>query len=189
MHELPKIGRVLRNLVSLGAGITWVISTVAAHLFLGLDWALSTLLGAILIVSGPTVIGPLLRHVRPIGQVGPILRWEGIVIDPIGAMLAVLVFEAILIGELRHATTEFGIGAILTIVDRQRARPVWGVAPDLLLQTLLDSRFPTKPSHIDGADQYLLSLECAPRGSWPVCRDNHGHCLSQSEERFGPAYH
>ena len=116
MHELPKIGRVLRNLVSLGAGITWVISTVAAHLFLGLDWALSTLLGAILIVSGPTVIGPLLRHVRPIGQVGPILRWEGIVIDPIGAMLAVLVFEAILIGELRHATTEFGIGAILTIV-------------------------------------------------------------------------
>lgn len=118
MYELPQIGRVLRNLVSVGALVTWAISAGAAKLCLGLDWALSVLLGAILIVSGPTVIGPLLLYVRPIGQVGPILRWEGIVIDPIGAMLAVLVFEAILSGELRHATTAFGfgVGAILTIV-------------------------------------------------------------------------
>src|SRR5690606_31048808 len=58
-------------------------------------WGVSLLLGAILVVTGPTVIGPLLHYIRPKGQVGPILKWEGIVIDPIGAMLAVLVFEAI----------------------------------------------------------------------------------------------
>ncbi len=66
-----------------------------AHYVLNFDWSTALLLGAILVVTGPTVIGPLLRQIRPTGRVGPIARWEGIVIDPIGAVLAVLVFEAI----------------------------------------------------------------------------------------------
>jgi NhaP-type Na+/H+ or K+/H+ antiporter len=96
--------------------VTWTISTVAAHILVGLDLALAALLGAILVVTGPTVIGPLLRHVRPVGQVGPILRWEGIVIDPVGAVLAVLVFEALLAGELRQATALVILGVAKTIV-------------------------------------------------------------------------
>lgn len=88
-------GSVVWKMVSLGAAISWAVSACAARWILGMDWPLAVLLGAILVVTGPTVIGPLLRHVRPTGKVGPILRWEGIVIDPIGAMLAVIVFEVI----------------------------------------------------------------------------------------------
>ena len=95
LADLPKVGGVVRNLILLGALITWAIGAVTAHLIFGLDWGLATLLGAVLVVTGPTVIGPLLRHIRPGGSLGPILMWEGIVIDPIGAVLAVLVFEAI----------------------------------------------------------------------------------------------
>lgn len=101
---------VIRNLVTLGAGITWVIGAVAAKFLVGMPWPLAILLGAILVVTGPTVIGPLLRHVRPSGGVGPILMWEGIVIDPIGAVLAVLVFEVI-----GHADSpEAGLSVLIT---------------------------------------------------------------------------
>ncbi|MFG0333620.1 MAG: cation:proton antiporter [Maioricimonas sp. JB049] len=92
--ELREIGKVLGYLLTLGAGITWLLTTLAAYFVLGLEFHTSLLLGALLVVTGPTVIGPLLRQIRPIGRVGPIARWEGIVIDPVGAMLAVLVFEA-----------------------------------------------------------------------------------------------
>ncbi len=98
LAELKHGGGVIWRLVSVGAIITWVISAVGGHYILHLDWSLAILLGAILVVTGPTVIGPLLRDVRPTGQVGPVLKWEGIVIDPIGALLAVVVFEAIIGG-------------------------------------------------------------------------------------------
>ncbi len=104
--DLPGIKRVVRNLISVGALITWAISTAAAYFILGLDMQLSLILGAILIVSGPTVILPLLRDIRPVGQVGSILRWEGILIDPIGATLALLVFGMVLQTNVRAATGE-----------------------------------------------------------------------------------
>jgi NhaP-type Na+/H+ or K+/H+ antiporter len=94
---------VVAKLVTVGAGVMWAAATLAAHYVLGFGWPLALLLGAILSVTGPTVIGPLLRHVRPVGAVGPILRWEGIVIDPIGALLAVLVFQAISAAGAGHA--------------------------------------------------------------------------------------
>jgi NhaP-type Na+/H+ or K+/H+ antiporter len=95
LRELKTTGHVIWKLVTIGAAVTWTVATLAAHLILGLVWPLAILLGAILVVTGPTVIGPMLRFVRPIGSVGSILKWEGIVIDPIGAMLTVLFFEAI----------------------------------------------------------------------------------------------
>src|SRR3546814_15888971 len=68
---------------------------MAAHWIVGLHWELALLFGSIMVVTGPTVIGPLLRTVRPVARVASILRWEGIVIDPIGALLAVLSYELI----------------------------------------------------------------------------------------------
>jgi NhaP-type Na+/H+ or K+/H+ antiporter len=142
MRDLPQIGRVLRRLVSLGVVVTWAISTIAAHVLIGLDLSLAVLLGAILVVTGPTVIMPLLRDIRPTGQVGPILRWEGIVIDPVGATLAVLVFEGIVAGELRQAATLITLGIVKTVAIggvfgylgarllMQLLQPFW--APDLL---------------------------------------------------------
>jgi NhaP-type Na+/H+ or K+/H+ antiporter len=72
--------------------ISWGISAVAAHYLGGFSWEVSILVAAILVVTGPTVIGPLLQSVKPQRSVNSILKWEGIVIDPVGAILAVLVF-------------------------------------------------------------------------------------------------
>lgn len=103
--ELKNVGGAIGNLVSIGALLTWVLTSLSAYVFFGFGWELAVLLGAILIVTGPTVIVPLLRQVRPSGQVGPILKWEGIVIDPIGAMIAVLVYEVILTSGFSEATS------------------------------------------------------------------------------------
>ena len=114
--ELKDVGRVVITLILLGAIITWIISSAAAYFILNLDIRISILLGAILVVTGPTVIGPLLSHIRPLKRVGRILKWEGILIDPIGAILAVLVFEAIIAGEISAAGTVVFIGILKTIV-------------------------------------------------------------------------
>jgi len=74
------------------------------------------LLAAILVVTGPTVIGPLLTHIRPQGKAGPVLRWEGIVIDPIGALLAVLIFEAIHVGAFQDAAGATIAALVKTVV-------------------------------------------------------------------------
>ena len=112
--ELTQAGTVIRNLVTVGAAATWIVATFAARFILALPWPLALLLGAILSVTGPTVIGPLLRFVRPRGQTAAILKWEGIVIDPIGAMLAVLVFEAIPKGQLDAAGATLVLGTLKT---------------------------------------------------------------------------
>lgn len=116
LSELPTIGDVIFRLITVGALLTWFVGAVAAHFILDLDWAISILLGSILIVTGPTVIGPLLRQVRPKGEVGAVLKWEGILIDPVGAVLAVLVFEAILEGELSQAPGAIVLGVLQTLL-------------------------------------------------------------------------
>ncbi|MEL7238815.1 MAG: cation:proton antiporter, partial [Planctomycetota bacterium] len=93
--EIRQVKRGVTALVTVGAAVTWVIATAGAGFILNLSWPIAALLGAILVVTGPTVIGPLLRFIRPTGSVGKVLKWEGIVIDPIGALLAVLIFEAV----------------------------------------------------------------------------------------------
>jgi NhaP-type Na+/H+ or K+/H+ antiporter/Trk K+ transport system NAD-binding subunit len=98
LSELRRIGPVVRNLNSISVVVTWGIVTAAAYYILQLSLPLAALLGGILTVTGPTVIGPLLRHVGNVGAPGTILKWEGILIDPIGATLGLLVFEAILNG-------------------------------------------------------------------------------------------
>ncbi len=108
LRELRESGAAALRLVTGGALITWVGATVAAHLVLEFPWRLSLLLGAILVVTGPTVIGPLLRQVRPSRRVASTLKWEGIVIDPVGAVLAVLVFEQAIL----HAQDASVVGAI-----------------------------------------------------------------------------
>ena len=95
IKNFKSIQQVVRNLISIGALTTILVTTPAAHFILGLNWPLSILLASILVVSGPTVVIPMLRFIRPSEKVASILRWEGILIDPVGATLAVLAFEAI----------------------------------------------------------------------------------------------
>lgn len=114
-REVRTAAGVVSRLVTLGLLITWGLATLAARYLLDLPLGLSVLIAAIVTVSGPTVVLPLLHHIRPRGAVGPILKWEGIVIDPIGAVLAVLVFEALLVGNVREAAPHALLGVLLTL--------------------------------------------------------------------------
>jgi len=95
--EIRGHGAVVRNLVTLGVLITGLTAAVSVIIFLGWEPYLAALFGAIVTVSGPTVIIPLLRTIRATTAVANVLRWEGILVDPLGAILAVLVFNAIVV--------------------------------------------------------------------------------------------
>ncbi|OPZ83021.1 MAG: K(+)/H(+) antiporter NhaP2 [bacterium ADurb.Bin429] len=112
-HELKQVGSAVIRLISIGALVTWLVGAAGAYYLLGFDLQLAFLFGAILSVTGPTVIGPLMRQVRPVGPVGPVLKWEGILIDPIGAMLTVLVLYVI----ITHGGQPTVIAVVLGVVQ------------------------------------------------------------------------
>ncbi|QIE59872.1 sodium:proton antiporter [Rasiella rasia] len=90
--EVKKVGGVIGKLISLGSIITFFGAGVAAHYVFGLDWQISFLFAGLIIVTGPTVITPILRNIPLRKDISAVLKWEGILIDPIGALVAVLVF-------------------------------------------------------------------------------------------------
>ena len=93
-HELKDaVGGAIVRLCTVGVIVSWALGSLLVWLLLGIQWKLAVLLGAVLVVTGPTVVAPLLRHIRPNPKIGSVVKWEGIIIDPIGAILAVLVFE------------------------------------------------------------------------------------------------
>ncbi len=98
VSELRETGKVVLSLILLGALVTWGLTTASAYWILGFDIKLAVFFGALLIVTGPTVVLPLLRQVRPGVQIRNILKWEGILNDPLGAIVAVLVFHALFAG-------------------------------------------------------------------------------------------
>ncbi|MBT8109611.1 MAG: sodium:proton antiporter [Gammaproteobacteria bacterium] len=117
LAEIRGHGNVVRNLVTFGVLITWFVATLTARVFLGWDIYLAALFGAIVTVSGPTVILPLLRTVRPTKALSNILRWEGILVDPLGAILAVLVFNFIVVTQTAATTGQlfFTLGLIIVV--------------------------------------------------------------------------
>lgn len=110
--EVQKIGPVIGKLISLGSAVTFIGAGVAAYYIFGLDWRIAFLFSALIIVTGPTVITPILRNIPLKKEVSAVLKWEGILIDPIGALVAVLVFEFIVVGGdagyTKQALIEFG---------------------------------------------------------------------------------
>ena len=120
-------GAVVR-LVLVGAPLGWLLGTGAVHYTMGFPWDLAALLGGILVVTGPTVIIPLLRQARLSARPASVLKWEGIINDPLGAVFAVLIFEFITLGSAL-GTHEGGFGnAILMLVLAVIAGAVVGVA-------------------------------------------------------------
>ena len=93
--EIQGMESVVWRILSFGLVASWVSISVFTSWLLDLDWHLSLLFGAMVVVTGPTVIVPMLRSVRPNARITNILRWESILIDPLGALLAVLVFNFI----------------------------------------------------------------------------------------------
>lgn len=92
-HELREAGPGVIRLGTAGVAITWFLGSVAARFVAQLSWPVAVLFGAIIVVTGPTVIMPMLRQARLKQRPASLLKWEGIINDPTGALLAVLVFE------------------------------------------------------------------------------------------------
>ncbi len=111
-EELMNVGGVIVKLITLGSLVTFIGAGIAAHYIFGLNWSMSFLFSGLIIVTGPTVISPILRNIPLKKEVSAVLKWEGILIDPIGALAAVLVFEFIYIGGgqsyTKDALIEFG---------------------------------------------------------------------------------
>lgn len=97
--EIRGLGGVVRNLVTIGMLITFAVISLTCWGILGLTPQISALIGAVTVVTGPTVIAPLMRVVRPTAAINQVLRWEGIVIDPVGAIFTLMVFEFITLQE------------------------------------------------------------------------------------------
>lgn len=96
--EIKQHGTVVQMLVSVGVVITIAIVALSTYLLFDVDPLIALLFGALVCVTGPTVIMPLLRSVRPNKTISNILKWEGIIIDPIGAIAVVLIYEYIISG-------------------------------------------------------------------------------------------
>ncbi|MCZ7585975.1 MAG: cation:proton antiporter [Deltaproteobacteria bacterium] len=116
LSELEQIGTVVRNLITIGAFVTLLVGCAGAHFLLGMEWPLAVLLGAILTVTGPTVIIPMLASLHARRLPSLVLKWEGITIDPIGATLAVLVFESILAADAARGSMIVLLGLAGTVI-------------------------------------------------------------------------
>lgn len=100
LTEFKQSGKVIWRLIVGGFIVGWILGSYSAYFFLGFAPGMAALTGAILIITGPTVIAPMLRVIRPNRNIGNVAKWEGILNDPIGALVAVLVFEAFLLGKI-----------------------------------------------------------------------------------------
>jgi NhaP-type Na+/H+ or K+/H+ antiporter len=132
-REIRSTGGVVLRLVTVGLLITWVLTGLAAYWILGFSMEMAALTGALLTVSGPTVIVPLLRQVRLSKRIGSVIQWEGIVNDPIGAVLAALVFQALVLNVSGgHGSPWYvGLGQTLLI-----GLLLGGIAAALIIQIL-----------------------------------------------------
>ena len=98
LNEIKNVGPVISKLITLGSIVTFFGAAIAVHYIFNLSWEISFLFSGLIIVTGPTVITPILRNIPLKKDVCAVLKWEGILIDPIGALVAVLVFEFISVG-------------------------------------------------------------------------------------------
>ena len=136
--EFTAVGNSILKLISVGALVTFVLAGLLTHFIVGLSWPLSFLFSGLIIVTGPTVIAPILRNLSLEKRVASVLKWEGILIDPIGALVAVLVYEFIITTDgtggftsfafihfLQICLVGFSIGIISAVSLREMLRRDW----------------------------------------------------------------
>lgn len=133
-EEVKTLAPTIRNLILVGSIVTLVIGAGSAVLLLDLNYQIALLFGALIIVSGPTVVGPILKNVKPEARLNTILKWEGILIDPVGALVAILIFEFIIAGNKDdHFTGVALLGFVYTVLSGV----ICGVTSAFLLRFLL----------------------------------------------------
>lgn len=116
LKEVRTLGATVRNLLIIGPIVTCVGGAFAAHWLLDMNYKTAFLFGSLIIVTGPTVIGPIIRNVRPNHNISTVLKWEGILIDPIGALVAILIFEFIAEGTHHQSLGFFALKGFLIIM-------------------------------------------------------------------------
>ncbi len=120
IHSLRDAAHGVMRLVVIGAPLGWLTSALALHYGAGLDWQTSAVFGGIMIVTGPTVIAPLLRNARLSRRPAQLLQWEAIINDPIGALAAVLAFEVVMVlntaTTVSHAVSDLVSGLVVALV-------------------------------------------------------------------------
>ncbi|MGB1277124.1 MAG: cation:proton antiporter, partial [Nannocystaceae bacterium] len=123
LKRLRRSSRAVRQLVLRGALITAVVATVLARFAMGWSWGLATLFGCLVIVTGPTVIGPLMRRLQVEPNTAAVLEGEGVLIDPLGAVVAVVALEFVLsptvqtgFAGLWELTAGLGFGSLAGVV-------------------------------------------------------------------------
>lgn len=115
LGEFRRVGHGVGRLTVLGPPLAWLFGSLAAHYIGGLSWPVAIVLGAILVVTGPTVILPLLRQARLNKESAALLKWEGIVNDPVGVLLAVLTFQYFTLSGGGWASTLKALGAAIAV--------------------------------------------------------------------------
>ena len=174
--EIRNVGPVISKLITLGSIVTFFGAGIAAHYIFGLNWQISFLFSALIIVTGPTVITPILRNIPLKKDVSTVLKWEGILIDPIGALAAVLVFEFISVGE--------GQGYTLTALIEFGKILLFGITFGFTFAHAL--AFAIKRNYIPHFLLNVVSLSVvllvfvesdifAHESTIGRCRDGHGH--------------
>jgi len=115
-REIQDVAPAIGKLITVGSIITFLGAGLAVHFIMDMSWAMSFLFSALIIVTGPTVIAPILQNVPLNRNVSTVLKWEGILIDPIGALTAVLVFGFIVSGHGAMEFTSHALKEFATIV-------------------------------------------------------------------------
>lgn len=141
--QVRDLGRPIARLCTVTVLLSWSLATVTMWL-VGYDLRLSLLVGALLVVTGPTVINPILRQLRPTRRVSQLLRWEGIVVDPVGAILAVLVYTAVVATGARSGFTNalLTLGTALLVAAATSVATAWFLAFCMRRQLI--------PDHLQG---------------------------------------
>lgn len=111
-----KAPKVIKRLLSIGVITTWLLSSLAVYLIFDSSLSISAVCGSLVIVTGPTVIGPLLRRIKVTNKLHNILHWEGVLIDPIGVFVAVLCYEWIINHSGQEAIGNFILRVVLGLV-------------------------------------------------------------------------
>jgi len=134
------------RLLTLGVLITWALSTLSVYLLFDIPWEIAVLIGAVIIVSGPTVVLPILDFVAPSIKVRSVLKWEGVLVDPIGAIIAVVVFAS-----LAREGGQAGFDIVEVALSFGAGIAV-GVAAALVLMPILSTR------RLTGRDKIAATL-------------------------------
>src|SRR5574337_861225 len=173
-HELPGIGRAVRGLVSYGAIATLLLLAWAAHAIADLSWPIALLYGALGCVTGPTVIAPMLRTLRPNARIANTLRWEGIVIGAVAAWLVAFFLRRQMIPEylqnyavLAAVLLAFSLSNVLTHESGLLVVTIMGIALGNMRVVHLDDILDFKESLTTVLVSVLFIL-LAARLPWPL---------------------